>query len=137
MIPKLSASAIALALTFSHPGRSATAEPDLATVRAATARFQDVKVAVAEGYVRDPMDMCDTATMMGKAARLGSMGIHYFRPDLLGIKGPPNPRVNGSGTHTDFRKPGLCWRGAVVPDRESSHPRLRRAGAAADRAGSR
>jgi len=107
MIPKLSASAIALALTFSHPGKSATAEPDLATVRAATARFQDVKVAVAEGYVRDPMDMCDTATMMGKAARLGSMGIHYFRPDLLGIKGPPNPRVNGSGTHTDFRKPGI------------------------------
>jgi len=107
MIPKLSASAIALALTFSHPGKSATAEPDLATVRAATARFQDVKVAVAEGYVRDPMDMCDTATMMGKAARLGSMGIHYFRPDLLGITGPPNPKVNGTGTHTDFMKPAV------------------------------
>ena len=35
------------------------------------------------------------------------MGIHFFRPDLLGIKGPPNPRVDGDGTHTDFRKPAI------------------------------
>ena len=35
------------------------------------------------------------------------MGVHYFRPDLLGISGPPNPRVNGTGTHTDFRKPAI------------------------------
>ena len=35
------------------------------------------------------------------------MGIHYFRPDLLGISGPPNPRVSGTGTHTDFRKPSI------------------------------
>jgi hypothetical protein len=35
------------------------------------------------------------------------MGIHYFRPDLLGITAPPNPRVDGSGTHTDFRKPSI------------------------------
>ena len=51
--------------------------------------FQDVKQAIAEGYVRDPMDMCDTAEMMGKPASLGGMGVHYFRPGLLGIKGPP------------------------------------------------
>ena len=35
------------------------------------------------------------------------MGIHYFRPDLLGIAGPPNPRVNGTGTHTDFGTPAV------------------------------
>jgi hypothetical protein len=35
------------------------------------------------------------------------MGIHFFRPDLLGIKGPPNPRVAGDGAHTDFRKPSI------------------------------
>lgn len=35
------------------------------------------------------------------------MGIHYFRPDLLGTKGPPNPRVDGDGTHIDFRKPSI------------------------------
>ena len=107
MIPKLSSSAIALALAFTHPSKPAPAEPDLAAVRAATARFQDVNVAIAEGYVRDPMDVCDTAPMMGRPASLGSMGIHYFRPDLLGITAPPNPRVNGNGTHTDFLKPGI------------------------------
>jgi len=110
MIPKLSSSAIALALAFSHPSQSAGAsagEPDLAAVRAATARFEKVKVALAEGYVRDPMDVCDTAEMMGRPATSGAMGVHFFRPDLLGISGPPNPRVSGKGTHTDFRKPGI------------------------------
>ena len=51
--------------------------------------------------------MCDAAEMMGKPAALGVMGIHYFRPDLLGITGPPNPRVDGTGTHTDFLKPAV------------------------------
>ncbi|MBW3570349.1 MAG: hypothetical protein KY467_04520 [Gemmatimonadetes bacterium] len=82
-------------------------EPDLATVRAATDRFRDVNVALAEGYVREPMNLCDTAEMMGRPAELGVMGIHYFRPDLLGITGPPNPRVNGTGTHTDFTRPSI------------------------------
>lgn len=82
-------------------------EPTLAQVRAATERFTDVNVALAEGYVRDPANLCDTAPMMGRPAALGAMGIHYFRPDLLGITGDPNPRVDGSGTHTDFRTPSI------------------------------
>ena len=45
--------------------------------------------------------------MMGRPASLGAMGIHYFRPDLLGITAPPSPRVNGAGTHTDFLKPSI------------------------------
>ena len=45
--------------------------------------------------------------MMGRPAALGAMGIHFFRPDLLGITRPPSPRVSGSGTHTDFRKPSI------------------------------
>ena len=89
------------------PARSSAAEPDLATVRKATDRFRDVKVALAEGYIRDPGNMCDAAEMMGKPKALGVMGIHYVRPDLLGITGPPNPRVNGTGTHTDFTKPAV------------------------------
>jgi hypothetical protein len=83
------------------------AEPSLDVVRAATARFRDVNVALAEGYLRDPFDLCDTAEMMGKPASLGVMGVHYFRPDLLGITGPPSPRVNGTGTHTDFARPSI------------------------------
>ena len=82
-------------------------EPTLADVRLATDRFRDVNVALAEGYIRDPFDMCETAEMMGRPASQGAMGIHYFRPDLLGITAPPSPRVNGVGMHTDFLKPSI------------------------------
>ena len=85
----------------------AAGEPSLSEVRATTARFLDVDVALAEGYVRDPGNICDTAEMMGKPAELGVMGIHFFRPDLLGITAPPNPRVAGTGTHTDFLQPSI------------------------------
>ena len=102
------ASAGALLLANPAPDPAGTpAEPTLQQVRAATERFQDVKVALAEGYVRDPTNTCDTAAMMGKPAALGAMGIHFFRPDLLGISAPPNPRVDGNGTHTDFNKPAI------------------------------
>jgi hypothetical protein len=53
------------------------------------------------------MDLCDTAEMMGRPAELGAMGIHYFRPDLLGVTAPPDPRVDGNGRHTDFRTPAI------------------------------
>jgi len=82
-------------------------EPTLAEVRTATERFQDVRVALAEGYIRDPADMCETADMMGRPASDGAMGVHYFRPDRLGVTAPPNPRVNGTGTYTDFRGPAI------------------------------
>ncbi|MEA3051223.1 MAG: hypothetical protein QOG72_126 [Sphingomonadales bacterium] len=95
---------IAAALAAAAP---APGEPTLAEVRALTTRFQKVEVALAEGYVRDPTDMCDTAAMMGRPKALGGMGIHFFRPDLLGIAAPPNPRVDGNGIHTDFRKPSI------------------------------
>lgn len=85
----------------------APGEPTLAEVRAATARFKDEKVALAEGYIRDPFNMCETAEMMGQPASIGAMGIHYFRPDLLGVTEPPKPRVSGNGTHTDFRNPAI------------------------------
>lgn len=85
----------------------APAEPSLDAVRAATARYRDVQVALAEGYVRDPGNLCDDAPMMGRPASEGAMGIHFFRPDLLGITGPPSPRVSGTGTHTDFNRPSI------------------------------
>jgi len=84
-----------------------SAEPTLEEVRAATERFRDVNVALAEGYMREPTNTCETATMMGKPAADGAMGIHFMRPDLLGISAPPNPRVDGNGTHTDFLKPSV------------------------------
>lgn len=85
----------------------APGEPTLEEVRAATERFRDVRVALAAGYIPDPSGMCATAEMEGRPAEEGAMGIHYLRPDLLGITGPPNPRVSGAGTYTDFRRPAV------------------------------
>jgi hypothetical protein len=97
--------AAALAAATAAPAPAA-GEPTLEEVRAATERFQDVKVALAEGYI-DPGNACETAAHMGMPKELGGMGIHLFRPDLLGVSGPPNPRVSGNGLHTDFRKPSI------------------------------
>lgn len=82
-------------------------EPTLEQMREATAKYRDVNVALAEGYVRDPFDLCDTAPMMGQPAELGAMGIHYVRMDLLGITAPPNPKVDGTGLHLDFLQPAI------------------------------
>lgn len=86
---------------------AATNAAILDSVRMATERFQDVAVALAEGYIADPTNTCETSVSIGRAPELGAMGIHYFRPAILGITGPPNPRVSGTGTHTDFLTPGV------------------------------
>ncbi len=85
----------------------APGEPTFAEVRSATDRFRDINVALAEGFIRDPANLCETADMLGRPVEEGAMGVHYFRPDLLGITEPPSPRVNGNGTHTDFRMPAV------------------------------
>lgn len=87
-----------------RPARAVT--PDLSAIRAATARYRDLKAALADGYVRDPMNMCVTPKDEGQPEWLGAMGVHFFRPDLLGITGT-SPRVTGNGTHTDFAHPGV------------------------------
>ena len=86
-------------------GPAGPEEPSLADIRAATGRFLDVEVALAEGYVAAAD--CETATHMGRPAALGAMGVHYFRPDLLGITSPPGSRVDGTGTHRDFLRPSI------------------------------
>lgn len=113
----VTAAALAAPPLSAQPARAPSAEPDLAAVRAATERFRDVKVALAEGYLRDPGNLCDRADMMGRPASEGAMGIHFFRPDLLGIAGPPNPRVSGTGTHTDFTRPSIL---IYEPQRDGS-----------------
>lgn len=105
--PAKAAATSAVTSGAATPADVLNAEPSLDEVRKATKRFRDVKVALAEGYVRDPGNLCDTAEMMGKPAALGAMGIHFFRPDLLGITEPPSPKVTGTGVHTDFRRPSI------------------------------
>jgi hypothetical protein len=103
----LAIGAFAAPVHANEPSVPGPGEPTLAEVRQATERFRDVNVALAEGYIRDPFNICDNAELMGRPASLGAMGIHFFRPDLLGITSPPSPRVTGSGTHTDFLKPSI------------------------------
>ena len=79
---------------------------EFADLVAATEKYRDVEAAKADGYIRDPMDQCVTAPAEGLPAQLGGMGIHYFRPDLLRITGT-SPRVDGTGTHTDFAQPAV------------------------------
>lgn len=99
----------AITSTAAH-GRPASRDKALAArldaIRTATERFKDVNVALKEGYIRDPMDMCVTAPVEGQPAQLGAMGVHFIRPDLLKITGT-TPRVAGDGTNTDFSTPGV------------------------------
>jgi len=99
--------ALASVSVTADPGPASPSEATLAQVKAVIEKYKDVKAALADGYIPDPAGMCETAEMMGKPSKLGAMGIHYFRPDLLGITAPPNPRVDGNGTYTDFHKPAV------------------------------
>ncbi|MGH7570647.1 MAG: hypothetical protein ACREMK_02250 [Gemmatimonadota bacterium] len=78
----------------------------LAAIRTATSKYENVEVALAEGYVRDPMNLCSLPAEEGLPVQLGAMGIHFFRPDLLEITAM-GPRVAGTGTHTDFMQPSV------------------------------
>jgi hypothetical protein len=96
----------AAASALPAPPAPAPGEPTLDELRDALARFRDVEVALAEGYVPEPTNTCETADMMGLPASAGAMGVHFMRPDLLQITGM-EPRVDGTGTHTDFMNPAV------------------------------
>lgn len=96
------AASLATAGDVAQPGPG---EPDLAAVVAATERFKNVEVALAEGYLADPL--CETAAMMGRDPALGAMGVHVFHPELLGIAEGPGGRVTGTSVHTDFLRPSI------------------------------
>jgi len=98
--------AVAVTLLLAPPARSTETEDAVKAMRAASERFADVDVALAEGYLRDPMNHCFGAEMMGMPPEWGVMGIHYFRPDLLGVTAT-EPRVDGNGLHLDFDNPSI------------------------------
>lgn len=87
-------------------GPSLAEEVDLQEMRAATEKYKDVSVALADGYIRDPADQCVTAAAEGLPAEWGAMGIHYIHPARLGLTAS-EPRVNGNGTHTDWMTPAI------------------------------
>lgn len=70
--------ATALLATMTLPGLAGPSAPsgrELAHIRAATARYHDVQVALAEGYV--PVSPCEQIDA-------GTMGVHYLHPRLAG-----------------------------------------------------
>ena len=79
---------------------------EIEKVRLATLRFQDVKTALAEGYIPAPPGECVSAAHEGLPAEWGAMGIHYINPKLLKITAV-EPRVDGDSTHTDFMNPAI------------------------------
>lgn len=97
-------------LATAHPSAGQVRDDEVTAlieaVRAATQRFEDVNVALAEGYLPDPSGQCVSAEAHGMPAEMGAMGIHYLRPDLLGLT-VTTPRVDGTGIHTDFATPAI------------------------------
>ncbi len=79
---------------------------EIEKVRLATLKYNDVKVALAEGYVPAPPGDCVTAAKEGLPPEWGGMGIHYINPKMLKIT-RTQPRVDGQNTHTDFMKPSI------------------------------
>jgi ketosteroid isomerase-like protein len=79
---------------------------EIEKVRQATAKYNDVNVALAAGYVPAPPGDCVTAAKEGLPAAWGGMGIHYINPGMLKIKGT-QPKVTGDATHTDFMNPSI------------------------------
>lgn len=87
------------------PMAVSAADVDLDAMRDVVAKYKDVKVALADGYIT-PDNHCVSAAGEGLPAELGAMGIHYIHPALLEITGT-DPRVDGKGTHTDWMKPAV------------------------------
>ncbi len=97
---------LALALGCLLPGAASADDYDMDALRAAVEKYKDVNVALAEGFIPDPSGHCVSAAHEGLPAEWGAMGIHYLRPDLLGLV-EGTERVDGTGTHTDFMQPAV------------------------------
>ena len=97
------ASAFALALVFGMPALAE--DVDLDQLRISLEKYRDVNVALADGYF-SPDNHCVSAAGEGLPPELGAMGIHYIHPELLQITAT-EPRVDGTGTHTDWSRPAI------------------------------
>lgn len=85
---------------------AALPEGALDDVRAAVERFRDPSVAEAEGFIRDPTDVCEVPANLGGDDTEAAMGIHYLHPERLGLP-PGGTRLDVTATHTDFLEPAV------------------------------
>ncbi len=79
---------------------------EIEQVRVANLKYNDVKTALAEGFIPAPPGDCVSAAHEGLPPQWGAMGIHYINPKLLKIT-RTKPRVGGQSTHTDFMHPAI------------------------------
>ena len=96
---------VGLAFGFVGSGAAAGEAEDIAAVIEATAKYADVSVALAEGFVPHPSG-CVTAAGEGLPAELGAMGVHYIHPGMLMLTAT-EPRVDGESINDDFLKPSI------------------------------
>lgn len=102
-------------------------ERDLAIVRAATARYQDVSVALQDGFIADPICV--------SAGPRGAMGIHYLNPgrmdDLLVAEEPEIllyvrengvPRLVGIEYWKPVLQGGAPYFGSAPPSQPGPNP---------------
>lgn len=78
---------------------------DLDQLRSDVAKYKDVSVALADGYIL-PEEHCISAKGEGLPPELGAMGLHYINPRLLEITATA-PRVDGNSTYTDWKQPSV------------------------------
>jgi hypothetical protein len=78
---------------------------DLDALRARVEKYQDVNVALADGYI-NPDNHCVSAAGEGLPPELGAMGIHFIHPALLQITGT-DPKVDGTSIYTDWTQPSI------------------------------
>ncbi len=79
---------------------------EIEKVKTATQKYNDVNVALAEGFIPAPPGTCISAASEGLPPEWGGMGIHYINPAMLKITAT-EPYVDGMSTHTDFMKPAI------------------------------
>ena len=85
LVPAAAASALAVSSTAgAAPASEGRGGDQLAAVRAATAKYQRVSAAVADGY--SPSEEC-------AAGPDGVMGRHFVNPALLGVLDPERPPI--------------------------------------------
>lgn len=78
---------------------------DLNQLRERVAKYKDINVALAEGYIT-PDNNCVSAAGEGLPPELGGMGIHYIHPAMLQITATA-PRVDGNSVHIDWAQPSI------------------------------
>ncbi len=102
---KVATTVCVLTLAWFSPSTLLAEEVDLDQLRSMHEKYRDIEVALAEGFIT-PDNHCVSAEGEGLPAELGGMGIHYINPALLQITAT-EPRVDGTGTHTDWSRPAI------------------------------